>query len=223
MRRNQLILVSITIAVDKDIPTLFGVTKHEAHATITRQLEEAGLGTWADKGPLAERTMRICYALAIMASLLLSNGQRFLWYCDNDPINEDGRERNFQTLQEIFKQSWNVFAIQALELLGFAKSFPEKTYFDDMLSVADLAAGVVQDLLQAREDGREIPGGETKLRVVKWLVTPTQFLSKIHIQLTKLPDNEVGVEVVSFKATEELLNYPFKSDNSTGVIQMGAP
>ena len=213
----------ITIAVDKDIPTLFGITKHEAHATIIRQLEEAGLGIWTDKGPLAERTMRICYALAIMASLLLSNGQRFLWYCDNDPINEDGNERNFQTIQEIFRQSWNVFATQALELLGFAKSFPEKTYLDDMLSVADLAAGAVQDLLQAREDGKEIPGREAKLRVVKWLVTRTQFLSKIHIHLTKLPNNEVGVEVVSFQATEELLNYPFDSGNSTGTTQIGAP
>lgn len=206
--------VVLTIAIDKDIPTVFGVDKRAAHEAIIQQLEGAGLGTWTGKGPLAEKVVRICHTLAIFSSLLLSDDQLLLWYCDNDPINADGNQRNFQHVQEIYKASWQLFATQRLELLGFAKSFDEKTYLDDMLSVADLAAGAVQDLLQLEERGGSIPGGEEKLRVIKWLVTNSPFLSKIHIQITKMENGDVGTGLVTMTPTDELLNYNWTIGNA---------
>ncbi|AJP58089.1 hypothetical protein UC34_16160 [Pandoraea vervacti] len=74
------------------------------------------------------------------------------------------------------------------DVLGFGKSFQEKSYLDDLLSVPDLAAGMLQDLLTGQDTGGEIPGGNEKLAVLKWLATPATHLSKIHVRIAPKDD-----------------------------------
>ncbi|MFM0125408.1 hypothetical protein P0D73_42255 [Paraburkholderia sp. RL18-101-BIB-B] len=64
----------------------------------------------------------------------------------------------------------------------------EKGYLDDLLSVPDLAAGMLQDLLTAEDTGNDISGGDEKLAVLKWLATPATFLSKIHVRIASKDD-----------------------------------
>jgi hypothetical protein len=186
----------ITVAIDRKIGTVFGMSKHEAHRSMVDQLETKGFGDW--KGLDAEKVCRVCHALAIFVSLLTKPNQRLLWYCDNDAINADGVKRTFAHTQDLFVKTLAMYATHTLELVGFAKSFSDKTYLDDLLSVADLAAGVVQDLLQGHATGENIPGGEEKVALIKWIAAPATFLSKINVQIVQLEDGQVGSGLISF-------------------------
>jgi len=58
---------------------------------------------------------------------------------------------------------------------------------------------VVQDLLQAHKTGDEnVPGGEEKIALLKWIATQGKFLSKITIQISRLATGELGSGVVEF-------------------------
>jgi len=82
------------------------------------------------------------------------------------------------------------------DVLGFAKSFEEKSHLDDLLSVPDLAAGVVQDLLQEHRTGTHNPLGDEKASVVKWIASPAKYLSKITLQIVRMDDGGVGTGIV---------------------------
>ena len=92
------------------------------------------------------------------------------------------------------------------ELIGFGKSFHDKSHLDDLLSIPDFAAGVVQDLLQAHRIGEDnVPGGEEKKALMKWIATQEKFLSKITIQISRLPDGELGSGLVAITPVEDTL------------------
>lgn len=191
----------VTLAVEKHIGTLFGPSKAESHAFLADQLASLGFGQW--KGPDAEKVSRVCHMLAVLVTLLTSSGQHVLWYCDNDTINVDGHKRTFAHTQEIFKAVWQMYAVQPLEVLGFGRSFSDKSYLDDLLSVADFSAGVVQDLLQGHVTGADIAGGDDKLRVIRWATTPSNFLSKINIQISRMENGELGSGLVSMSLRDQ--------------------
>jgi hypothetical protein len=187
----------ITIAIDRQIETVFGPSKKEAHTFLVDQLAAMGLGQW--KGPVAEKVLRVCHSIAFFVGLTTRENQRLLWYCDNDAINEMTKTRNFGDTQKIFQQALAMYAKHSFDLVGFGKSFDGKSHLDDLLSIPDLAAGVVQDVLKAHAIGDDnIPGGHEKISLVKWLTTESQFLSKITIQISKLENGEIGCGLVNF-------------------------
>jgi hypothetical protein len=84
------------------------------------------------------------------------------------------------------------------------KSFGDKSHLDDLLSIPDFAAGVVQDALQAQKTGDgNIPGGEEEMALVRWITTQRKFLSKITIQISKLATEELGSSVVEFTLAKQ--------------------
>ncbi|WP_449429146.1 hypothetical protein [Rhodanobacter umsongensis] len=194
----------ITVAVEKQIDTLFGTSKREAQAFMVEQLASMGFGEW--KGPAAEKVARVCHALAIFVSLMTTANQRLLWYCDEDTINVDGNKRTFASTQKLFAAIMAMYATHTLDIVGMAKSFQKKGYMDDLLSVADLAAGVVQDLLQGHTTGENIPGGEEKVAVIKWMAAPATFLSKINIQIVRLENGQVGSGLIDFTPKQEAID-----------------
>jgi hypothetical protein len=185
----------ITVAVDKRIDTVFGEKKQQAHPVMVEQLSTESLGTW--NGHAAEKVLRVCNMIAVFTALLTSDKQRLLWYSDNDLINEDGGTRTFSDTQKIFQHALGMYVKHGFEVIGFGKSFEEKSHLDDLLSVPDLAAGVIQDLLQAQRTGEEIPGGDEKIAVIKWIASPSKFLSKITLQIVRTDDGGIGTGVVS--------------------------
>jgi hypothetical protein len=85
------------------------------------------------------------------------------------------------------------------DLVRFGKSFDDKSHLDDLLSIPDCAAGVVHDHLQAHKTADDIvSGGEEKAARIKWIAMQGKFLSKITIQITRLPNGELGSGVVQF-------------------------
>lgn len=186
----------ITVAVDKSIKTLFGPTKGKAHTHITKLLADKGLGTW--DGATGEKLMRICHAAAAFTSITTCPNQRLLWYCDNDAINAQGNSRDFKDTQSVFLNVLDMYCSHGFEILGFAKSFDDKSHLDDLLSVTDFAAGVVQDLLQSHTTGIDFIPDAGKTEVIKWMARESPYLSKITIQISPLPDGRVGQGLVLF-------------------------
>jgi hypothetical protein len=177
----------VTVAIDKEVDTLFGPSKREGQQLIESVLAEEELGQW--KGEVAEKLLRVCHSIAFFVALTTKNGQRFMWYCDNDSINQDTKDRGFNDTQQIFARVLGLYTKNKFEIFGFGKSFEEKSHMDDLLSVADLAAGVVQDTLQANKTGsNEIPGGDEKTLLLKWIARQGKWLSKIHLHIAKNSD-----------------------------------
>jgi hypothetical protein len=50
----------------------------------------------------------------------------------------------------------------------------------------------VQDLLLQNETGEDIPGGDEKAMVMRWIATPTRYLSKLTVQITRTADGGIG-------------------------------
>lgn len=187
----------ITIAVDKQVPTVFGVSKKETHQLIEEHFFSLDLGKW--KGKEGEKVLRVCHSIALFTALTTKENQRLLWYCDNDAINENARERSFADTQQIFIRVLSMYSRHKFELIGFGKSFDGKSHLDDLLSIPGFAAGIVQDLLKShktRDDN--IPGGEEKAELLRWMARKSKFLSKITIQICKLESGELGCGIVDF-------------------------
>lgn len=190
----------ITLAVDKEIGTVFGENTNETHAHIVKHLADGGYGKWS--GQDAEKVMRVCHLIAIFSALLTKDKQSLLWYCDNDTINSGINNRSFSDTQKIFNNTLSLYCSHSFHILGFAKPFEDSSHLDDLLSISDFAAGITQDLLQSHKTGiDEIPGrdGEGgKVELLKWIARKSRYLSKITIQISKLPNGEIGSGVVTF-------------------------
>lgn len=187
----------ITIAIDKQIDTVFGVSKKETYPIIEEQLAAMGFGKW--KGATGEKVLRVCHSIALFAALTTRESQSLLWYCDKDAINENARDRGFADVQKIFLRTLGMYSKHKFDLVGFGKSFDDKSHLDDLLSIPDFAAGVVQDLLQAYKTSEDnISGGEEKIALLKWIATQGKFLSKITVQISRLANGELGSRVVCF-------------------------
>lgn len=184
----------ITVAIDKGIGTVFGAKKQQAHPVMVEQLVSNSLGTWDGHG--AEKVLRVCHILAVFTALLTIDKQSLLWYSDNDLINEDGTSRTFSDTQMIFRRALAMYMKHRFDIIGFGKSFEKKSHLDDLLSVPDIAAGIIQDLLQAQRTGEDIPGGDEKVAVMKWIASPSKFLSKITVQIVQTDDGGIGTGVV---------------------------
>lgn len=186
--------VVLTIAVDKRVGSFFGEPRKVAYSNIVRDLAELGMGTW--KGPEAEKVLRVSNMLAAVLSVLASPGHKMLWYCDNDAINANGKKRTFEHTQKIFTLALGTYIGSQFEMVGFAKPFDGKSHLDDLLSVADMAAGVVSDILDGHARNNEIEGKDEKVHVIKWIGQSSAYLSKVVIHITPLPNGDIGSGVV---------------------------
>jgi hypothetical protein len=186
----------ITISVEKEIDTLFGVDKQQAYEYLVNTLTEKGFGEWS--GQSAEKVCRVSHFLAMLSSLLLSDGHKLVWYCDNDDINQNGKSRSFQNTCDLLENILGMYLTQRLDSLGFGKSFEDKGFMDDLLSVADFAAGVVQLRMQAYANRDDPQISEEKAALLRWIATPTAFLSKINIQIVRMNDGQLGAGLVDF-------------------------
>ncbi|MBS0426652.1 MAG: hypothetical protein JSR41_05110 [Proteobacteria bacterium] len=171
----------ITVAVEKKIDSLFGGAAH-----IEKTLAELGFGRW--KKGAGEKVLRVAHTFAIFASLLVRPDQPIIWYCDNDAINDNGQERKFEDTQRLFARALQMYSAERSAELRCGKSLAEKSFLDDFLSIPDLAAGVIQDLLAGHLTGEDLAGGDEKVHVIKWLAAESSFLSKITIQILRRGD-----------------------------------
>ncbi|PMJ39635.1 hypothetical protein BCU24_18885 [Vibrio cyclitrophicus] len=182
--------VLITISIDRTIETVFGLQKHLAHKEIIKNFESHGFYGW--KGKDAEKLLRVLHPLCMFLTLLGHEGQKTLWLCDNDTINEDGNIRTFEDTQKIYSNVLKMYCDYQFDILGFAKPFENDPVTSDLLSVTDFAAGTIQDILQSHVKKKSYEGNSSKIELVKWMANESKFLTKINLIITKQDDGDWG-------------------------------
>lgn len=190
--------VIVTVAIDKKVVTVFD---GNTPVWVSDQIAALGFGKW--KPNEAEKVMRICHAAAAFLSVLTSEGQRVLWYCDDDSIHQNGHGHTADDTRQMSLKALGMYCAHQFDAIGTGVSFKDKSFLDDLLSVADLKAGIVSDLLTAQAlEADNIPGGIGKQQVMRWVGTQSSHLTKLTIQVEKMATGEIGCGLVQFGPPE---------------------
>jgi len=170
--------VLVAVSVEKCVPSLFDPQKRPAQQEIVDLLSANDLGDW---GPAeAEKLLRVCHAIAMFLALLTRTGQKFLWMSDRDAITEDGGRRSFDNTRQVFLRALRMYTDNEYEIYGFAKPFEKDPFTSDLLSLADFAAGAIQDVLQSLKTN-DVGDKMGKRQIIRWLGTSSPFLSKLNL------------------------------------------
>lgn len=187
----------ITILVDKKIPSMFGANKHRTHQEIRDLLQENGLGKW--RGGVPEKLLRVSHAIGVFMSLLAHSGQRVMWLCDHDSINEEGKDRGFAHTQKIFAHCLNMYCDNIHLEIGFAKPFFDDAGTSDLLSLTDFSAGIMQEIIQSKMLSRDLELSNEKAKLAEWMGTKSAFLTKINLVFLRDESDGVSVRTVNIQ------------------------
>ncbi|WP_270817198.1 hypothetical protein [Aeromonas sp. Y318-3] len=174
----------VTVSIDRNIGTVFGLNTQASRKELVELLSSHNYLGW--KGKDAEKLLRVLHPLCMFLSMLGHQGQKVLWLCDNDAINEDGNERSFDDTQKIYSNVLKMYCDYEFDILGFAKPFKNDVLTSDLLSVTDFAAGTIQDILQSYIKEKNCKDDESKIKLVKWMAKESDFLTKINLVITRL-------------------------------------
>ena len=145
-----------TLAVDKEIASITGAIGKKELKQITEKLEGYSHGKW--KPAMFEKSMRIIYTLTYFIKLLIPSGKKIFWMTDQDAImaNENKTEDTSKWLSNAINLCKNA---PVYDVIGFSpKPYEEEDgyFFTDVLSLADLSAGSIEQLLTRKKGGSEI-------------------------------------------------------------------
>jgi hypothetical protein len=188
----------LTISIDQGIQSLFGLDKKVAHSEIIELLNRNGLGEW--KGKEAEKLLRVCHAIGVFMSLVAYPDQKFIWLCDNDSINENGKLRDFSHTQKVLGHCLAMYSDNKYQTYGFAKPLKNDSGTTDLLSVTDFSAGIIQEILQSEIKLKDVQFSEEKAKLAKWMGTESNFLTKVNLIFTKQDGGDWGVGSVDIQA-----------------------
>ncbi len=191
-----------TVAIDKQIGSVFG-TEEDTPRRLVAVLEDAGLG--ARKPDVAEKLLRIVHLAAYLTALLGHNGQNVFWMTDHDAICPTPAQHlhlleTFGRVLPIYQKPASQFA-----KIGGATPFPERSVeMNDLLSLADLAAGTLGDYLSKKDvlSPDEIRVKEGTDKIMLWLGKPGIGLKKSCFFLRKGPDGSIARGAIEFSPVD---------------------
>lgn len=175
--------IVVTISIEKEIANIFSDGSKSSLERVSDLLQQNGCGEWKNKE--AEKVLRIVHIISFFISLLCHSGQKILWMCDNDSINENGKKRDFSNTQKLLIKCLPMYSENTYEIFGFCRAFKRDHLYGDFLSVADFAAGIVQEILSAKFKGGASEVDDSKLETLKWIGKKSRFLSKLNIRVFK--------------------------------------
>ncbi len=158
-----------TVAVDKRIRSVFAI-EQDARRLLVAALD--GIGLAVRKPDVAEKLLRIVHLTAYLTALLGHDGQNVFWMTDHDQICPTPNQHMqlleaFARVLLLYQRPGTVFG-----KMGGATPFTKRSLeTDDLLSLPDLAAGVLGDYLSKRDVVRpdEIRVKEGADNVLLWL------------------------------------------------------
>lgn len=182
----------LTVLIDKEIGPLF-IGKQNEH--LLKEIEDIGLGNWHKK--TAEKLMRITHLIGYILPLIADSNQKIIWMSDKDPIIQNSSM--FSNALELLPKVFKIYSDNEYKRLNGAKlPFDDKDiYTMDLLSITDLVAGSVEQYFsEEKKFGKPFVkiGAE---KVIKWLVSPGDFLKKEVVRLSK-KDNTLKIEGITF-------------------------
>ncbi len=201
-----------TLAVEKDIVSLLDKDDKKTLKHTTEQLLGYSYGKW--KPSIFEKNMRIIYTLTYFIKLLIPTGKKIFWMTDEDAImaNEskiDDTTRIISNIINLFKDA------PKYQLMGFTPKpyYEDELYFlTDILSIADLSAGSIEQLLtrQATGNGELSPLAE---QVIKWSSVQGVGLDKLIFIINKqngvFSGNFLGIECPEYPKNGTYVDYVY--------------
>lgn len=141
--------------------------------------------TWSLQ-PL-EKVLRILHVVAYLFGLLSSDNAKLFWMSDNDDIASNEEKKN-----DLLKMLRNAIAMYSKgkrsERVGFATPFSEdinsKLKMADLLSLADLSAGAICNLLNSKNSPETAFKKDGQV-IIDWLGQQSVFLKKYTFYLRK--------------------------------------
>ncbi len=187
----------ITVVVDKEIKSLFGIETKDDRYAVREQLKAAGFRS--RKPAVIEKALRVTHMAAFLAGLLAHDGQKIFWMTDNDAISEG--ERGASETLSLFARALELYTRKGVsfELVGGGTTFAKRhTDTLDLLSAADIVCGALSDYLTKRENVPEpdIKVKEGSDRVLQWMPLSGVGLSKL--VLVMRPDHG-GIRIGSLR------------------------
>ena len=175
-----------TLMVDKRVISLFGGAGRESQKAVAKALADEGLGVYRPR--TAEKLMRVAHTAAYLTALLAQGGQKIFLMTDNDEISPN-QEKHEQFLK-IFQNVLALYTDKQFPLIGGALPFePRSLDYLDVLSIADVAAGSLNQLMTSRDtDGPDNamvkPGAD---KVLQWISRNGYALKKATAQVIHNP------------------------------------
>src|SRR6202007_2226541 len=97
---------------------------------------------------VGEKLFRIVHSIAFLVALLGHSGQKIFWMTDHDAIGETP-ERHTKLLG-ILNQVLPLYTKKSFAFLGGARPFAPRSFeLLDLLSVSDIAAGAIAQVLSS--------------------------------------------------------------------------
>jgi SEC-C motif len=172
----------LTLAVHKNVLSLFGPSEKATRTHLAEVLGTHELGTW--KPDVAEKLLRITHLAAFLSGLLVHNGQKIFWMTDHDAIAAN--DTLHQNALKLFGRILPLYTRPGytFPLLGGARPFEERSVaYLDALSVPDIVAGSIEQLLTQRD---RVPFEDIRVKegcdkVLKWLAHDGIGLKKMNL------------------------------------------
>lgn len=169
-----------TFLIHKDIRWFFGRTDGKLPPQI---LEEEGLGKW--KHSTADRLLRIVHLNSFLLSGLSYPKNKIFWHTDRDPITQGGNR--LKILGEVFHRVLNIYTNHPFEFVGYGEKFEEdNNVFSHLLSLPDLAAGALIELIENKDDAVQIKTAE----ILKWLAGNSSSLKRLICKIDRDNGNQ---------------------------------
>lgn len=197
-----------TLVVDKTIPSLFGPGDAETIGRLTDALKETGYGSVAPR--VGEKLFRVLHCIAFLVALLGQSGQKIFWMTDHDAIGETLEQHS--KLLDILNRVLPLYTSKSFSFLGGARPFTPRAFeYLDLLSVADIAAGTIAQILTSietlgKENARIKDGGDDVLR---WLCHNSIVLKKFAMTVRRMPNGEIGCGPIDFEARTPIADEVF--------------
>lgn len=177
-----------TLAVDKEIISITGANNKNELKKIAEESIEYSNGKW--KPAMLEKSMRIISVLTYFIKLLVPSGKKIFWMTDQDAIMAN-ESKTADTSQWVSNSLNMLKDAPNYEFIGYTpKPYDEEEiyFLTDILSIADLSAGSVEQLLTRRKEGNErlTPIAE---KVMQWSSVQGIGLNKLIFVVEK--DNDI--------------------------------
>jgi hypothetical protein len=188
--------IILTVAIDNSIESVF-MGQDRANSKYTKEFfKRIGLGEWSFKE--AEKVLRVCHTISAFMSILCYPKQKIIWICDNDSINENAKYRNFTNTQELLMRCIQTYGDFKYNHFAFAKAFKNDSATNDLLSITDFSAGIIQDALSNHYYDLNFDITSGKKSLLKWLSRKSNFLTKLCLVVTQEKNGDFYMNECSF-------------------------
>lgn len=199
--------ILVTVLIDQSVRTAFERDDPIEQEALRAQL----LPGWS--APVVERALRVVHLVSFFLAGLTAPGQDVLWITDEDDIAAN--EARLRQLVDVFARVSSHYLPHDLRHLriGTARSDTGRRDLEDVLAIADLAAGALQETVKVQG----VPSGgfwlppptrvPAKTRSISdWFSDGTASLRRLVYVLDEAPDSgKLRITSMKFHGTNDLL------------------